>query len=143
MELRFSNAQSCQALKSGFRFHSCQRDLVFEIIAAVGFPTRYRVVSFSGINRIRDVHSFSGPNASRFLQGLNKNENLLFAGMCRVASSHSSKIGLFPPSDTNLFCGFNRGVFTVFGVRVASRFIGFEWCMSQIRFNLQVLSSLI
>ena len=33
--------------------------------------------------------------------------------MYRVASSHSSKIGLFPPSDTNLFCGFNRGVFTV------------------------------
>ena len=57
----------------------------------------------------------------------------------RVASS-LFRLGRFLPF-TNLSCSLSRGAHC-FGVRVASIFIDDEWCVSQVWFSAQVLSSL-
>ena len=64
----------------------------------------------------------------------------MHADLYRVASYFSRiDIRLTPACLGNL----SRGVLTVWGVRVASRFFDEEGCVSQIKFNVQELPNLI
>ena len=97
-------------------------------------------------SRIHEAHSFSGPNVLLFQQDpiyLGPSMNVSCMQICIVLLHLSSESDLRLPSNTSLSCSFSRGVLTCFSVRIASWFTDDEWCMSQARFNVQVLSSLI
>ena len=109
--------------------------------AAMGFSTRYRAAPFSEKSRIHEVASFSGTHASRFLQGLiclGPKMKVSCTQICVVLHLLSSESdSFFRLTSTCLVVSF------VVCVRVASKFIDDHWCLSQIRFNVQIMSSLI
>ena len=80
--------------------------------------------------------------SARFNLSWAKNESLIQADLYLLAFP-LFKIGLPLPSNTSLSCSFFRGVLTVFRIRRASCFTDDKFCMSQVKFSVQVLSSLI
>ena len=110
------------------------------------FPTSHRVARFSGIklNSRSSIIFWArcfAVSARPNLSGA-KFESIMHADLYPVASS-LFRIGLFHPSNTNLSCSFARGVLTALVFVFASRFTDDEWCVSQVKFNVQVLSSSI
>ena len=91
VELHFSDAQGCQALKRGPRFHSVVTNLSHWVASKVA------------------VHDDAVSAESNLSWG--KDESMQ-ADLFRVACS-LFRIGLFRPSDTKLSCSFSRGVLTV------------------------------
>ena len=77
-----------------------------------GFPLPVLVE----LTRIHEVHSFSGPSVSLFLQDptfLGSNMKVSCAHICFVLHLLFFRIGLFLQSITNLSCNVSRGVLTV------------------------------
>ena len=89
-------------------------------------------------SRILAVRSLSGPSVSLLQQDpicLGPSMKVSCMQICILL--RDSVFRLTP------VCLLSRGVLTVFSVRVASRFFDDEWCVSQIKSNVQELSSLI
>ena len=111
---------------------------------ALGFPTRYRVARFNGIKSNSQgsliLWATSFAVSARSNLSWAKYESLTQTDLYRVASSFF-RIGLRLPCNTSFlvvsWCAH------CFSVHIASRFTDDEWSVSQIRFNVQVLSSLI
>ena len=107
----------------------------------LGFSTKYRAARLSGIKSNSRGSLILWATYFASILSWAKYESLMDADPFRVASS-LFKIGLFQPTNTNLSFSFSRGEFSL-GVRVASRFIEDEWCMSQEKLNVRAPSSVI
>ena len=100
VELHFSDAQDCQTLKRGPRFHS--------VVTNPSHQSRRTLPRDWVVSKVA-VHEDAVSAESNLSWG--KDESMQ-ADLFRVASS-LFRIGLFRPSDTNLSCSFSRGVLTV------------------------------
>ena len=127
------------------RLWSCQHVSVFVISALLwAFPPGIALHVSTGQSRIREAHSFSGPNVSLFLQDpicLGPRMKASCKQICIVLhhlSSESDSVFILTP-----VCLLVSLVVSSLSWFSPSRLIEDEWCMSQVGFDVQVLSNLI
>ena len=111
--------------------------------AALGFPTKYRAARFNG------AKSNSRGSLILWAKGFAFFSQIQFCLVPGQKVSHKQicivLLHLFSESDSVFRLTPTCLVVSLvgFSVRVASRFTDDEWCVSQVKFNVQVLSSLI
>ena len=141
----FSRDWIRQRKRSPRRLILSTRSCLRYLNAGLCFPTRYRATRFIGIK--------SNSRGSRFCWArcfaVSARSDLSWV-KCKKSRAHRSVSCciLSLPNRTlstvsNFSCSFSCGVITVLVFRSALRFIDDEWCMSQVRLNVHVLSSLI